>query len=94
VIDFTIKPDGGDPYEITADSRDVLGWEKQSRGKKTFVGLMDTLNMIDMYQVAYIAAKRLGKFPGELAEFERTCVLEFDTEEEPDPTQRDRSSGG
>ena len=94
MITFTVRPDGDEPYELVADSRDVLGWEKQSKGRKTFMGLMETLNLIDMYAVAHIASKRQGKFPGELAEFERTCALEFDTEEEPDPTQRDRSKDG
>jgi hypothetical protein len=94
VITFTVRPDDGEPYELVADSRDLLGWEKQSKGRKTFMGLMETLNLIDMYQVAHIAAKRQGRFAGELAEFERTCVLEFDAEEEPDPTQRDRSKDG
>jgi len=94
VITFQVRPDDGEPYELVADSRDVLGWEKQSKGRKTFMALMETLNLVDLYQVAHIAAKRLGKFAGELAEFERTCALEFNTEEEPDPTQRDRSKDG
>lgn len=88
MIDFTIRPDDGDEYTVTADSRDIYLWEKTHRKGKTFQTLMNDLAMVDLYTIAYQASKRAGLCDGTEAEFARTCVLEFEIEEEePDPTR-------
>jgi hypothetical protein len=83
---FTVKPDNGEPYEVTAGSRDVLVWERTSKGN-SFGSLRDGLHMGDLYRIAHIASRRLGLFTADLKTFEETCELDFDEEEEPDPTR-------
>lgn len=90
MIEFTIAPDDGDPYEVTATARDVLLWEKTTKGR-SFAALMDDVRMTDMYALAHAASRRQRLFTGTLAEFERDCELEFEEAEEPDPTQPDLS---
>ena len=87
MIEFSIEPDGGDRYTVTADSRDVYVWEKTSRDKVSFQQLMETLQMTEMYRLAHIASRRQGMFSGTLDEFAAGCILHFDPEvEEADPT--------
>ena len=87
MIDFTIKPDAGDEYDITATSRDVLMWEKTTKGA-VFSKLMEQLTMVDLFKVAYFACKRQGMFAGTQAEFEATHELAFKGETEAaDPSQ-------
>ncbi|WP_188193445.1 hypothetical protein [Nonomuraea sp. SYSU D8015] len=93
MIDFTVTPDNGEPYDVKAGSRDVLVWEKTSKGR-SFQSLMNDLRMEDMYKLAHFAAKRQGLFEGTLKEFEETCELSGFTEtEEMDPTQSVPSTG-
>lgn len=77
MITFDVEPDDGDKFEVKADSRDVLVWEKTSRSNEKFMELLSTLSMPGMYRLAHIASKRQGHFEGSLAEFEKTCVLHF-----------------
>lgn len=93
---FTVTPDGAEPYTLTAGTRDVLAWEKVSRGK-TINALMQDLAMTDLYRIAHLAATRQQLFTGPLAEFESTCELELDGDadgEAVDPTRPAASPGG
>ena len=95
MIDVTVIPDGGEPYEITVQSRDVLVWERTGRGN-SFGALMDQISMVAMYHLAWIAARRLGHFAGDLKEFEQTVEVnleETENEGEPDPTPPARTAG-
>lgn len=85
MIDFKVKPDGADEYEVTATSRDLYLWEKTNKGK-TLKSLMESLAVVDLYAVAHIASRRAGQFDGNLADFSSTTDLTFEMEEEPDPT--------
>jgi hypothetical protein len=90
VIDFKIVPDGGEPYEVTATTRDILNWEKVTKGA-SLKQLMEELHAADLYKVAHFASKRTQLFTGTLQEFEATCDLEFELDtEELDPTQSAR----
>lgn len=89
MIDFTVTTDTGETFEIKSTTRDVLNWEKTTKGG-SLKSLMDNLHMVDMYKVSYFAARRLGKFTGTQAEWESTVDLEFETETEDgsaNPTQ-------
>ncbi|MFI6160393.1 hypothetical protein ACIA59_10635 [Micromonospora haikouensis] len=86
MFDFKIKPDEGDEFELTAGSRDVLVWEKTTKGA-TFGSIAQGLRITDMYKIAWISAKRQNMFDGTLAEFESSVELEFEENEEPDPTR-------
>ncbi|MCW6008504.1 hypothetical protein K1W54_28765 [Micromonospora sp. CPCC 205371] len=86
MFDFKITPDGLEPFEVTAGSRDVLKWERTTKGA-SFKGIAEDLKMTDMYKVAWIAAKRQGLYEGTLAEFEDDCEIDFEETDEPDPTR-------
>lgn len=94
MIDFKVVPDAGEPYAITATARDVLRWEKTSRGK-TFQGLMDNLSMVDLYALAWHASIRQGQLARDvsLKDFEDTHEVEFEGETDLDPTRQGRSDG-
>jgi hypothetical protein len=87
---FTLTPEDGDTFEVAADSRDVLQWEKRNKGA-TLKRLLEELAMADLYKVAYIAARRLRTFDGTPDEFESTVTLDFDVEDGyDDPSLRGR----
>ncbi|OXM73088.1 MULTISPECIES: hypothetical protein [Amycolatopsis] len=89
MIDFKIAPDGGEKFEVKATTRDILNWERTTKGG-SLKQLMENLHTADLYKVAHFAARRTQQFTGTLQEFEASCDLEFELEEtvkEPDPTQ-------
>ena len=87
MITFRVAPDAGDAYEVTAGARDVLVWERTTKGA-VFSELAESQSMVDMYKLAHIASRRQGLFPGTLQQFEETCDLEaIDKEPDVDPTQ-------
>ncbi|TDD98897.1 hypothetical protein [Jiangella asiatica] len=92
MIEFTVKPDHGEPFDITAASRDVFLWEKAYRGA-AFSNLRGGGTMTELYQLAHTACRRQGMFAGSLDEFADTHDLAFeeDQDDEPDPTQPDHS---
>ena len=88
MITLKVIPDGGDEYPLKASARDVLVWEKANRGK-SFTQLIENPTLHDLYKIAHVASRRLGLFDGSLDDFEKTCEVKFDREEqdaEPDPT--------
>lgn len=98
MFDFKVTPDDGDEFTVTADSRDVLVFERASKGR-TLANLVEDKSYVDLYRLAHIASKRQGKFTGPLDEFEQTCVLDTVGDEEDDeegggdPTRTGRSTG-
>jgi hypothetical protein len=89
MISFKITPDGGEPFTVTATSRDIHTWEKVTKGV-TFAGLMESMSMVHMYSIAYFASKRRGLFDGSAKDFESTCDLTPEGDEAPDPTNPDQ----
>lgn len=88
---FKVTPDGGDPYEIEATSRDVYIWEKTGRDRR-MVQLSSDISMTALYELAHLAAKRKQLFTGPLDEFTSTVDLEMLAEdEEAVPTNAGRS---
>lgn len=75
MITLTVKPDDDDEYEVTAGARDVLVWERATKG--SFSKLMDDLHMVDLYKLAHIASVRQGLYEGKLADFETGCELDI-----------------
>lgn len=89
MIDFTIKPDNGEEFQVTAEARDVLVWERTTK-YASVSKLSENTSMVDLYKLAHIASRRLGMFTGSLKDFEETCDLDFEhttDDDEPDPTQ-------
>jgi hypothetical protein len=90
VITLQVTPDDAEPYTVTATSRDVLMWEKTTKGDKSFVDLVQSPNLVDLYKVAHLASHRQGLFTGPYADFEATCEVtgvDDEEDEEPDPTR-------
>lgn len=88
MIDFKLTPDGGDTYEVKATTRDILQWERTTKGA-SLKKLMEELHMADLYKVAHFAARRTQQFTGSLQELQDTTDLVFDLEDEEsgsDPT--------
>lgn len=90
MIEFTVVPDGGETYVVTATSRDVFVWEKLGKGR-SLSQMKANLHMADMYQLAHLASKRQQLFAGSLEEFTDSCDLQFEEDDEPDPTQPEAS---
>lgn len=96
MFEFKVIPDGGEPYELTATSRDVYTWERTSKGRNLRT-LRDGIAMADLYELAWIAARRQGLTTLDNPRaFADSADLEFEEEdqEEPDPTNQDRSATG
>ncbi|MDG4790372.1 hypothetical protein O7626_31385 [Micromonospora sp. WMMD1102] len=95
---FQVTPDNGEPYKVTAGSRDILHWEKTTKGKS--VGALsepENFLMTDMFKLAWIAARRASLFAGRLDEFEAAHEVELvDDEDEAgdrlDPTPQAAST--
>lgn len=88
---FTVKPDGQDEYQVDATSRDILNWEKTTKGAS--LGKFESDPQItDVYKIAHFAARRTGLFTGTLQEFESGVDIEFekDEDEASDPTRSAR----
>lgn len=86
MLHFRVTPDDSDPYTVTAGTRDVLKWERTTKGA-SLRGLEVDPHMTDLYAVAHLASVRLKLFTGNLSKFEDTCELKvIDAEEEVDPT--------
>lgn len=89
MIEVRIVPDEGDPYDLTVTSRDVMAWERTTKGM-TFAKFQEQFSMTHLYNLAYRAAMRTRKFTGTLDDFESTVdidLLEGDSDET-DPTSR------
>jgi hypothetical protein len=73
MIVVKVTPDDGEAYELTIAARDVLVWEKTSKGNPSFLDFLEDMNLRDLYKMAHIAAWRQQLFAGTLDEFEKTC---------------------
>lgn len=86
MINLKIMPDGAEPYELKATTRDIAMWEKTNRGA-SLAKLQNEMHATDLYAVAFHAAKRQGLFTGTAQEFQDSCDLDVLDDDEPDPTQ-------
>jgi len=86
---FTVRPDSGEEFTATATSRDVVKWEMTGKGRSVS-RIAENPSMTDLYDLAHVAAVRLGLFDGDAREFRSTVDLEFQGDEAPDPTRKAR----
>jgi hypothetical protein len=88
---FTVAPDGGEPFEVTAAIRDCVAWERAHPGRSA-MDLEKSVTITDAFELAYFASKRQSLFDGSLDDFELTCdVTETQLAAPQNPTQPDRS---
>jgi hypothetical protein len=90
MLTFKVVPENGTPFTVKATTRDVLVWEKTTRGR-TFADLLREPNLVDYYAIAWRAAWRQKLFTGTLKDFEDSHDIDLDDSEdvvdpEPDPT--------
>jgi hypothetical protein len=90
MMTFKVSPDGGDPWQVVAESRDVLAWEKALKGR-SFNDLATNPTMAGLYGLAYAASRRQGLWEGTIQEFEASVDLQMvddeEDEQEVDPTR-------
>lgn len=95
---FTVRPDGAEPFEAVATSRDIVRWEAMGKGRSLGV-LADQMRMTDLTDVAYLASSRLGLFGGDIREFREQVDIDVektktdddgDGDDELGPTPADR----
>jgi hypothetical protein len=74
MYDFLVIPDDGDVWRVTAESRDVLVWERTTRDR--FASL-ENISMADLYHLAWLASRRLGHLNGSttLKQFEESYTI-------------------
>lgn len=72
MITVDVAPDEGDPYSVTASSRDLLAWEKAQDGRSAAKFETGQATLTDLYEVAWLASKRQGLFTGAHKRFEET----------------------
>ncbi|MBK1785136.1 hypothetical protein [Prauserella cavernicola] len=91
-LKITLTPEHGDAIDIETNSRDVLNWERTTKGA-SFGSFVDDMHIVDLYKIAWYASRRLGEYSGPLKEFEQAFDLEVDRasddedDDELDPTQ-------
>lgn len=85
MITFKVTPDGEEPYDVKAGSRDIVFWEKTTKGA-ALIQLREGLKLTDLYKIAWIACRRQSLFAGSLEDFEKNCEIDYEEEPEPDPT--------
>lgn len=80
---FQVDPDDGDPYRIVADTRDLYVWEKTTPNKQlTLQQVGEELRLVELYRIAWIAARRQGMYAGTLDDFAATHQVEPTGEDE------------
>lgn len=84
MITVTLRPDHGDPIEVTAGTRDVYMWEKTTKGK-TFSQFQESPSIADFYEITWHAVRRQGLFTGSFNEFVAAYELEAEGEDEGQP---------
>ena len=78
---FTITPDGEESFRVTASSRDLVQWERRNKSA-SLTALREQMRMTDLYKIAYIAAVRQHFYDGTEQEFNDSCDLELEEEDE------------
>lgn len=68
MIRFRIEPDGEDPIEVEAGSRDIVKWEIRKNGRHLGM-LQATPRMTDLVELAWLAAQRTKDWQGDLSDF-------------------------
>lgn len=93
-IPFLVTPEDGDPYEVVADTRDIYVWEKTTPNKGvTLQQAMEEIRFLELYRLAWIAARRQGMFSGTIDQFSASCQV-ITTEQDDDENEEEGVHGG
>jgi hypothetical protein len=92
VITFDVEPEDAESFEVKADSRDVVVWEKTSRTGEKYLELLSEMRMAALYRLCHIAAKRQGLVDCKLDQFEKDYILHFAHEDVVPPTRGEVSN--
>jgi hypothetical protein len=89
----TVKPEGGEPFDIEVTTRDALKWERSGpKGRRSISNFTDNPRVDDLYSLTFVAVQRDGRYSGDIRQFEEECDLERhdtdgDESDEAGPTQ-------
>lgn len=84
---ITIRPDDGDPLELSIEARDALIWERTGKGNPSILDYLRNPSMTELYRLAHIAMKRQHQYAEDLKTFQQNHDVQIHTEDaEPDPT--------
>ncbi len=78
---FKVVPENGEPFLVKAGTRDVLTWEKTTKGR-SYAQLLAEPNLVDYYRIAHVAAWRQQLFTGTLKEFEESHDIDLSGDRE------------
>lgn len=88
MIEVTVIPEDGEPFEVTITSRDVRMWEKAGKGRR--IDPQMGVSYSDLYELTWRALRRTSKYDGEFSEFADAHDLEVADESTVDPTSGGR----
>lgn len=88
----TITPDEGEPFELTAKSRDVVRWEKADPRRNSLGALESNTSMTAITALLFHAAVRQGLFAGDLEKWQDSVDVELHApgDDEAGPTRSAR----
>ncbi|PWW50266.1 hypothetical protein [Actinokineospora spheciospongiae] len=93
MIDLHVVPDEGEPYNLHITSRDIMAWERVTKGM-TFAKLQENMSFTHLYNLAHRAASRSGKFSGTRDEFEASADLDIMEEDDEESDSADPTHAG
>jgi hypothetical protein len=89
-FNLVLTDPSGHEHKLTADSRDVLVWEKTSRTNETMADLIRAMSVVKYYRLAYIVARRLDiDVPADRGIFESEWRVDLASSEADDDTPTD-----
>src|SRR5690606_7630074 len=92
-LTMEVAPDGQEPFKLVAGPRDILRWERTGKGRSASQ-LADGVSMTAVYEIAFQAVTRSGRWSGSFDEFcDSVDVSPTDEDTDVDPTQGAASDG-
>lgn len=77
MFEVKVRPDNEDEYVIEVTSRDVVKWERSTKGASLSKLTGEGGSMEDAYKLTHFAAQRNDRFSGSLTEFQETNDIEI-----------------
>lgn len=89
----TVKPDGGEPFDVEVTTRDGLRWERARKGR-SINQFSENPSIGDLYSLTFVAVQRDGRYGGDIRQFEEECDLDRHPDKKPDDEGEDGDDDG
>lgn len=89
----TVKPDGGEPFDVDVTTRDGLRWERARKGR-SIAQFSDNPTIGDLYSLTFVAVQRDGRYGGDIRQFEEECDLDRHPDTPADDESGEHGEGG